>query len=186
MMGSIKPEPDGTPALEIRNLSVAYASERGFLSTVRGISLRIRPGEVYGLVGKSGSGKTTLARAVVRYLPRSGHITSGSVRLGGIDLLALSPREMRKVWGAKITMVHQDPSASVNPSIPVGEQIAEVVRAHLGMSGAQAWQKVLEMLEKVQLPDPESVARRYPHQLSGGDAAADSRLRRRWSRARTC
>jgi peptide/nickel transport system ATP-binding protein len=158
----------GTPTLEVRGLNVAYASEMGLLSTVRDFSMTIRPGEVYGLVGESGSGKTTLARAVVRYLPRNGRILSGRVLLGGTDLLALSAGQMRGVWGARITMVHQDPSASVNPSIPVGDQVGEVARAHLHISASEAKHKALEMLEKVQLPDPHSVARRYPHQLSGG------------------
>jgi peptide/nickel transport system ATP-binding protein len=157
-----------SPVLDIRNMSVAYETEKGYLHTVRNVSLSIRKGEIYGLVGESGSGKTTLARAVVRYLPRNGRISEGTAFLNDIDLRGLSAAELRKVWGNKITMVHQDPSAAINPSIQVGEQIAEVARVHLGMSRTQAWQKALEMLEKVQLPDPESVARRYAHQLSGG------------------
>ena len=157
-----------TAVLDVRNLSVTYATEKGPLNTVRNVSMKIRHGEIYGLVGESGSGKTTLARALVRYLPRNGSISSGSVLLDGVNLLDLSHKELRGLWGSRIAMVHQDPSAAVNPAIPVGEQVAEVARAHLGMSGAQAWQKALEMLAKVQLPDPESVARRYAHQLSGG------------------
>ncbi len=145
-----------------------YESEKGPLETIRDVSLCIRSGEVYGLVGESGSGKTTLARAVVRYLPRNGRISSGRMLLNGIDLLSLPMHEMRRVWGAKIAMVHQDPSAAVNPSLTVGEQVAEVARIHLGLSRRQAWHKTIEMLSKVQLPDPESVARRYPHQMSGG------------------
>jgi peptide/nickel transport system ATP-binding protein len=154
--------------LKVDNLWVSYATENGPLATVRNISMNIRQGEIYGLVGESGSGKTTLARALVRYLPRNGKISQGSISLAGTDLLSLSPNEMRKVWGARITMVHQDPAKAINPAIPVGEQVAEMARVHLGMSQAQARQKALEMLEKVQLPDPESVAGRYPHQLSGG------------------
>jgi peptide/nickel transport system ATP-binding protein len=159
---------EGQTVLEIKGLGVIYESEKGPLETVRDVSLKIGRGEVYGLVGESGSGKTTLARAVVRYLPRNGRISSGSVLLNGIDLLHLSPVEMRRVWGAKIAMVHQDPSAAVNPSLTVGEQVAEVARIHLGLSRGPAWQKALEMLAKVQLPDPGAMARRYPHQLSGG------------------
>jgi peptide/nickel transport system ATP-binding protein len=154
--------------LEVKDLWVSYATENGPLNTVRNVSMKIRKGEIYGLVGESGSGKTTLARALVRYLPRNGSITQGSISLAGTNLLALSPQEMRKVWGSRVTMVHQDPSRAINPAIPVGEQIAEMARVHLGMSRPQAWHKALEMLEKVQLPDPESVARRYAHQLSGG------------------
>lgn len=156
------------PVLDLQDLSVTYTTEKGPLATVRNVSLQIRRGEIYGLVGESGSGKTTLARAIVRYLPANGRISHGLARLNGVNLQDLSPKELRRVWGNQISMVHQDPAAAVNPAIPVGEQVAEVARVHLGLSKAQAWQKAVEMLRKVQLPDPESVARRYAHQLSGG------------------
>jgi peptide/nickel transport system ATP-binding protein len=159
---------DKSTVLDVKNLWVTYATDNGPLHTVRNVTMKIARGEIYGLVGESGSGKTTLARALVRYLPRNGSITQGSISLAGTDLLALPQSEIRKVWGARVTMVHQDPARAINPSIPVGEQIAEVARVHLGMSRAQARNKALEMLEKVQLPDPESVAGRYAHQLSGG------------------
>ncbi|HOL18344.1 MAG TPA: ATP-binding cassette domain-containing protein, partial [Bacillota bacterium] len=96
--------------LELQNLSVTYDTEKGPLDTVRNVSMKIAAGEIYGLVGESGSGKTTLARAVVRYLPANGRISGGVVRLCGSDLSKLSPSEMRKIWGARITMVHQDPA----------------------------------------------------------------------------
>ena len=154
--------------LEVRDLTVTYGTEAGPLDTVRNVSLDIAPGEIYGLVGESGSGKTTLARAVVRYLPSNGRIKGGSLRLDGVDLLQLTKAEVRRVWGSDITMVHQDPNTSVNPSMPVGEQIAEMARAHLDMSKAQVRRKTIEMLTKVRMPDPATVARRYAHQLSGG------------------
>ena len=155
-------------ALEVRDLTVTYATEGGPLDTVRNISLSIAPGEIYGLVGESGSGKTTLARAVVRYLPSNGRVTSGSVRLDGLELLELSRKQVRSVWGSRITMVHQDPNTAVNPSIVIGEQIAETLRVHLGASRRQAAGLAVEMLAKVRMPDPATVARRYAHQLSGG------------------
>jgi peptide/nickel transport system ATP-binding protein len=154
--------------LEVVDLGVTYDTQTGPLDTVRHVSLKIGKGEIYGLVGESGSGKTTFARAVVRYLPSNGRVSSGKVLLNGTSLLDLSRSGMRRVWGSKITMVHQDPLAAVNPAIPVGEQVAEVARAHLGMSRRQAKQSALEMLVKVGLPDPEAVAGRYAHQLSGG------------------
>jgi peptide/nickel transport system ATP-binding protein len=154
--------------LELSNLTVTYDTEMGPLHTVRNVSLRIAPGEIYGLVGESGSGKTTLARAAVRYLPANGRVSSGAVCLDGVNLLEMSREQVRRTWGAKITMVHQDPSASVNPSIVIGEQIAEMARVHLGMNKKAAWAKAIEMLNKVRMPDPEIVARRYAHQLSGG------------------
>ncbi len=156
------------PGLEVRDLTVTYDTEKGPLHTVRDVSLKIAPGEIYGLVGESGSGKTTLARAVVCYLPSNGHVTRGAVMLDDVNLLNLSKDRVRRIWGARITMVHQDPNSAVNPSIPVGEQIAEVARVHLGLPKAQAKAKAIEMLAKVRMPDPEAVARRYAHQLSGG------------------
>jgi peptide/nickel transport system ATP-binding protein len=156
------------PVLELRNLTVTYDTEAGPLDTVRDVGLEIAAGETYGLVGESGSGKTTLASAVVRYLPSNGRVSGGQVLLDGVNLLELSREQMRRIWGAKISMVHQDPSAAVNPSIVVGEQIAEVARTHLGKSKEQAWARALEILDKVRMSDPETVARRYAHQLSGG------------------
>jgi peptide/nickel transport system ATP-binding protein len=159
---------NGRAVIEVHNLGVTYAPEKGPLHTVRDVSFEIRRGEIYGLVGESGSGKTTLARAMVRYLPSNGSTTGGPVLLNGVNLFQLSAKEMRRVWGAKITMVDQDPATAVNPSIPVGEQIAEMARAHLGMSRSQSWKKAIEMLMQMRMPDPEAVARRYAHQLSGG------------------
>lgn len=154
--------------LKVRDLTIAYDTEAGPLDTVRDVSLSIAPGEIYGMVGESGSGKTTLARAVVRYLAANGRIKSGSIQLDGVDLLKLTRSEMRRVWGLKITMVHQDPGRSVNPSMPVGEQIAEMARVHLGMRNADARRKAIEMLTRVRIPDPATLAGRYAHQLSGG------------------
>ncbi len=154
--------------LQVEKLTVTYETEAGLLDTVRDVSLQVRPGEIYGLVGESGSGKTTFARAVVRYLPRNGCIRSGTVHLDGTDMLALSPEQVRHNWGRNITMVHQNPNTSVNPSLVAGEQIAEMARVHLKMSRSEAWEKALEMLTKVRMSDPERVAKRYPHQLSGG------------------
>lgn len=157
-----------TAVLQVQDLTVTYDTKAGPLDTVRNISLKIHAGEIYGLVGESGSGKSTLARGIVRYLPSNGRISSGTVLLSDMDLMKLPAAEMRRIWGAKITMVHQDPGAAVNPSLPVGEQIAEVARVHLHLSKAEARDKAVDMLTKVRMPDPESVMKRYAHQLSGG------------------
>jgi len=154
--------------LDARNLTVTYRTEKGPLDTVRNVSLKICSGEIYGLVGESGSGKSTLARAIVRYLPENGFLKEGEIYLGDTDLLSLSKAQMRRVWGGRITMVHQDPNAAINPSVMIGEQIAEVVRTHLQYSKKEAKDKALEMLIRVRIADPEAVARRYAHQLSGG------------------
>lgn len=156
------------PVLDARDVTVTYKTEKGPLHTVRNVSLQIAAGEIYGLVGESGSGKSTLARALVRYLPANGFLNSGSVSLGDTDLLSLSKSDLRKIWGGRITMVHQDPNAAINPAIPIGEQIAEVARIHLHMHRKDAREKAIEMLNRVRMPDPGSVARRYAHQLSGG------------------
>jgi peptide/nickel transport system ATP-binding protein len=155
-------------ALEIRDLTIAYDTDEGPCEAVRGVSLAIAPGEIFGLVGESGSGKTTLARAIVRYLPANGRVVAGSARLDGTELLALSPAQMRSTWGARITMVHQDPNTAINPSLLIGEQIAEMARVHLGLSRPRAAALALEMLAKVRMGDPAAVARRFAHQLSGG------------------
>ncbi len=156
------------PILDVNDLSIQYRTDRGPVYTVRNVSLQIAAGEIYGLVGESGSGKTTLARAIVRYLADNGQVSQGSIKLGDTNLLTLPRSKMQQIWGSRITMVHQDPAAAVNPSITIGEQIAEVARLHLKLSPSEAKAKAIEMLEKMRMPDPESVAKRYPHQLSGG------------------
>jgi peptide/nickel transport system ATP-binding protein len=169
--GEFSPLPDDNKnlaGLVVRDLTVTYETESGPLHTVRNMTMAIAPGEIYGLVGESGSGKTTLARALVRYLPDNGHISHGNIALDGVDLLNLSQKEMRATWGSKITMVHQDPNKSINPSMIIGAQIAEIARAHLRLSKSQAKQKAVEMLTKVRMADPGTVANRYAHQLSGG------------------
>jgi len=130
--------------------------------------LKIAPGEIFGLVGESGSGKTTFASAILRHLAENGRITNGCIRFMGDDMSKFSKKEMRKIWGSRISIVHQDPSATINPSMTIGKQISEVAREHLNMSKQEAMERALEMLVKVRVPDPELVAKRYQHQLSGG------------------
>lgn len=154
--------------LDARDITVSYKTEKGLLDTVRNVNLQLKSREIYGLVGESGSGKSTLAAAIVRHLPENGILRSGSVYLGETDMIKLAKKELRKIWGRRITMVHQDPNLAINPSIQIGEQIAEVARAHLHMNKREARVKALEMLVKVRIPDPELVAGRYAHQLSGG------------------
>jgi peptide/nickel transport system ATP-binding protein len=160
--------PSGSPLLQIEDLTVAYRHGDAWLEAVRHASLEILPGQTYGLVGESGSGKTTLALAVMRYLPEEGRVRGGAVRFAGRDLLQLSSAEMRRIWGAQIAMVPQDPRTSLNPSIRLGEQIGEILRHHQGLSQAEADDRVLELLQAVRLGDPRRVAAAYPHQLSGG------------------
>jgi peptide/nickel transport system ATP-binding protein len=159
---------DTSVILKIENLTVAYRQGRQWLDAVRDVSLNIRAGETYGLVGESGSGKTTLILGAMRYLSQNGKVTHGSVELDGQDLLALSEREIRQVWGKKITLVPQNPQSSLNPAIRIGEQVAEILRHHMDMNASQARRRTLELFEMVHLADPERVADSYPHQVSGG------------------
>jgi peptide/nickel transport system ATP-binding protein len=159
---------DPSVILKIENLTVAYRQGRQWLDAVRDVSLNIRAGETYGLVGESGSGKTTLILGAMRYLSQNGKVTQGSVGLDGQDLLALSEREMRQVWGKKITLVPQNPQSSLNPSIRIGEQVAEILRHHMNMNASQARRRTLELFEMVHLADPKRIADSFPHQVSGG------------------
>jgi len=149
-------------------VTVSYYQDGEWLDAVRDVSLEILPGETLGLVGESGSGKSTLALAVAQYLAANGAVRAGRIRFGGRDLLGLSPRDLREIRGAQIGLVPQNPLASLNPSIRVGEQIAEIVRRHAGASIGAARASAIELLRRVRIADPERVARRYPHQLSGG------------------
>ena len=154
--------------IEAENLNIEYKLGGQWRNVVKDVSLTIEPMEIHGLVGESGSGKSTLALALMNYLVPNERIASGRVLLEGDDLLSKTPAEMRHIWGRKISLVPQDALASLNPSYPVGEQIAEITRQHEGLSRAQAWARAVEKLRHVKIADPEGTARRYPHQLSGG------------------
>ena len=157
-----------SPLLSIEGLSVAYKQEDTWLNAVRDFSLSLNSGQTYGLVGESGSGKTTVALALVRYLGESGRIQEGRIGFAGQDLLALDSSEMGRIWGGEIAFVPQDPLSSLNPSITIGEQLAEVLRHHQSTSRDEAREAALSLLESVRVPDPYRVAASYPHQLSGG------------------
>ncbi len=154
--------------LKINNLSVAYRHEDALLPAVRDFSLEIAAGQTYGLVGESGSGKSTVAMAVMGYLGRGGQIVSGNIEFDGRDLLTLPANELGRIWGRDITLVPQDPLSSLNPSIRIGEQIAEGIRHHLKLPAEEAKDRTLTLLNRVRVPDPRRVARSYPHEISGG------------------
>lgn len=157
-----------TPVLEVRNLTVAYRTDSAWLEAVRNVDLTINRGETYGLVGESGSGKTTLALAIMRYLPRGGSIRSGSIEFDGVDLTQLSRKQMRTHWGARLALVPQNPQSALNPALRVGDQLAEPLREHGGLTDQAARSAALDLLDRVQIADTERVARLYPHELSGG------------------
>ncbi|MBW1961834.1 MAG: dipeptide ABC transporter ATP-binding protein [Deltaproteobacteria bacterium] len=158
----------GVPVLRIENLTIGYETEMGLLKAVRGISIDIQPRESFGLVGESGSGKTTLALGAIGYLAGNGRILEGRVFLKDQELTALPKKEMYRIWGRRVGMVYQNPGSALNPSMTIGRQLAETAKAHQAISSKQANDMALMMLAKVEMPNPESVARQYPHQLSGG------------------
>ena len=156
------------PTLNIEGLTVAYRQNGRWLDAVRDVSLHIQPGEIYGLVGESGSGKTTLALAVLRYLGQNGMIRRGKIELNGRNLLGLQPGDMRKLWGREVAYLPQNPQSALNPTLQVGDQVAEILHYQLGMERMAAWRRAVDSLREVNIADPERVASSYPHQLSGG------------------
>jgi oligopeptide/dipeptide ABC transporter ATP-binding protein len=157
-----------SPLLQIDDLRVRIPSRRGEVKAVDGLSFSVAPGEVVGIVGESGSGKSMLALSMLQLIPKPGRITGGRIALNGRDLIGLSEAEMREVRGNEIGMIFQDPSASLNPVLRIGRQVAETVEAHHRVTPSQSWRRSVEMLQGVRIPDPEARARDYPHQYSGG------------------
>jgi peptide/nickel transport system ATP-binding protein len=158
------PAPD---ALTIENLDVAYRVRGRDRPVLRGLNLRIRRGEAYGLVGESGSGKSTAAFAAVRYLPRNGRVTGGRILVDGRDLMALSPAKLRRLRTQSVSMVYQDPGRALNPALRIGRQMTEVFEAG-GLDANAAQARAREMLSRVQISSPNRVMANYPHELSGG------------------
>ena len=160
--------PDDTPVLEITNLGISYFVRAGEIPAVPDFSLTLRRGESFGLVGESGCGKSTVAMAIMNYLGNNGAITRGSIVFEGRDMADFSPEEMRQLRGSKIAMVYQEPMSALNPSLTLGTQLKEVPIYHEGASDREAHDRAIEILADVNMPDPESVMKRYPHQISGG------------------
>jgi peptide/nickel transport system ATP-binding protein len=154
--------------IEAQHLCIDYHLGTRWVNVLLDVSLQINEFEIHGLVGESGSGKSTLALALMRYMATNARVTSGDILLDGESLLKKSDSELRQIWGRDISLVPQDPLAALNPSFTVGDQIAEISMLHDKLTRRQAWSKAVEMLEKVRIADPEQVAKKYPHQLSGG------------------
>jgi peptide/nickel transport system ATP-binding protein len=154
------------PILQIENVTISYRQGKRWLDAVRNVTLSVEAGEIYGLVGESGSGKSTLALAIMRYLSENGEVREGTIRLRGRELSTLIMPEMREVWQNELKLVPQNPLPSLNPSLRIGEQIAEALDPTLPKQASQG--RVLELLSMVHLADPERIANSYPHQLSGG------------------
>jgi peptide/nickel transport system ATP-binding protein len=157
------------PLLHIENLKVIFRGDRGGAThAVDGLDLTIRRGQTLGLVGESGCGKTVTALAVMGLLAKASAEVSGRIGFDGADLLSLSDREMRGLRGDRLAMIFQEPMTSLNPSFSIGEQIAETLIHHRGLSRAEARARTIELLRLVKIPSPEQRIDDYPHRLSGG------------------
>ena len=155
------------PVLEISELSISFMTRAVEIPAVTGFNCKVMPGEVVGLVGESGCGKSTIALAIMRYLGPNGKIVSGEIRFMGEDLVKMSPKQLQHIRGSQISMVYQEPSSSLNPSMMIGGN-CESLTLHQGLVGAKARALILELLTKVGIREPETRLGAYPHQLSGG------------------
>lgn len=157
------------PLVEIENLSVSFSSPDGQVQAVRDVSLTLEHGQSLGIVGESGSGKSVSLMALLRLLPtQSATVRATKLRLDGVDMLTCPKNELAGVRGKVASLIFQDPMASFDPLFKIADQLTETVLAHFAVSKSEAEQRVLSMLNRVEMPDPNRVMSSYPHQLSGG------------------
>ena len=155
--------------LEVQDLGTWFYTRQGIVKAVDGVDFNVASGETLAIVGESGCGKSMTALSLMRLIPDPpGRIVSGSIKLGGRDLLKITEEEMRKVRGNEISMIFQEPMTSLNPVMTIGKQISEALILHRDMDRSQAMKRAIEMLELVRIPAPAQRAKEYPHQLSGG------------------
>jgi peptide/nickel transport system ATP-binding protein len=163
---TLPPAPETADALNLAHVEISYRVRREPQRVVRDVSFHVSQGESFGLVGESGCGKSTIALAIVRYLARNGSV-SGTIEIGGRDVLSLNKSQLRQLRARDVSMVYQEPGRALNPSILVGRQVAEVYEI-AGLHRGEAVERALDILRKVRISDPKGVMGRYPHQLSGG------------------
>ena len=154
--------------LEVRNLTVRFATASGEFTAVEGIDITIDEGEILAIVGESGSGKSVSMMAVMDLLPWTATVTADKMNFRGHDLLTMSLKERRKLYGGDMSMIFQDPMSTLNPCFTVGAQIDETLRQHIGGTRKERRQRTLDLLAQVGIPDPNARIDAYPHQLSGG------------------
>jgi peptide/nickel transport system ATP-binding protein len=159
---------DTSPLLEVRDLTVQFATERGTVRAVAGVNFDLAMGETLGLVGESGCGKTVTAMSILRLLPTPSAQVAGQIRFQGENLATCPDSRMRQIRGNRIAMVFQEPMTALNPVLTVGEQVAEALRLHRGLSHQAAWREAGAALARVGFPDATARLGQYPHQLSGG------------------
>ncbi|MHB8502459.1 MAG: ABC transporter ATP-binding protein [Candidatus Acidiferrales bacterium] len=158
-----------TPILEVQNLHVAYFAPTGQLCpALAGVHFDLAPGEILGVLGESGSGKSTLAASLLRLLPSNGKIQQGKVLFDGINLLEASPQNLRKIRGGRISLIVQEPSSSLHPTLQVGRQVSDALAAHKPLDRSTLREKTGQLLSTVFPADAERISRSYPHELSGG------------------
>ena len=155
--------------LDVKDLETCFRTREGTVHAVNGVSFALKEGEALGIVGESGCGKSVSVLSTLRLIPMPpGEIVDGEVIFQGKDLLKLSAEELRHVRGAQIGMIFQDPMTSLNPVHTIGKQLIEPLQIHLGMDKKQAWDRAVELLEMVRIPNPDDRLKDYPHQFSGG------------------
>jgi peptide/nickel transport system ATP-binding protein len=153
--------------LQLRDLRVTFPTLFGEVQAVRGVDIDVGEGEMVGIVGESGSGKSVTFLGVMGLLPKSARI-EGSATVGGTELVGASKKVINRVRGKRIAMIFQDPLSALNPVIRIGDQIVEMIQSHQKMSGKDAWQRSVELLDIVGIPQPRDRASQYPHEFSGG------------------
>ena len=168
-MSNVKPL-SGKPLLEVKNLKTYFYTEDGVVRAVDGVSFEVYPGEVLGLVGESGCGKSVTSLSIMRLISKPGRIDAGEILLDGENLLTIPEDEMIKVRGNRISMIFQQPQTALNPVFKVGDQLAEVLNVHQDLGKEAGWNRAVNLLKMVGVPDPERRAHAFPHELSGGMA----------------
>lgn len=157
-----------TVLLDVKHLQTRFKSRKKYIHAVNDVSFQVQQGEALGVVGESGCGKSVTMLSLLKLLPPAARIEQGQAIFNGDDLLRMNSEQLRKVRGAQIGMIFQDPMSSLNPVINIGTQLSEPLRAHLKMSKAEAWERSVQLLDMVGIPDPRARLNDYPHQLSGG------------------
>ncbi len=156
--------------LELRNLKTYFFTEDGVVKAVDGVDFIVGRGEVLGLVGESGCGKSVTSLSIMRLISPPGRVVDGEIYFDGKDLLKISEADMVQMRGNRVSMIFQQPQSSFNPVFKVGDQVAEVLSIHQGLNKQQSWERAVDLLRLVGIPDPEKKAHAYPHEMSGGQA----------------
>jgi oligopeptide/dipeptide ABC transporter ATP-binding protein len=164
------PPKNASPLLDVKGLKTYFFTEDGVVTAVDGVDFTVAPGEVFGLVGESGCGKSVTSLSILRLVDAPGKVVDGQILLEGQDLLIKPAAEMTKIRGQHVSMIFQQPKSSLNPVFTIGDQIVEVFDIHENLDRDQAWDRAVELLRTVGIPDPERKANAYPHELSGGQA----------------